>query len=102
MGGGGLYGSDEYAAQLWEVADGRRNGAGNLLVVFLRIFYDATFLRRVAQGQRLRAGEVGDHGEEEGGLVHVQADGESAVLRWVACEAGVRERRFFGFQCSVG
>jgi hypothetical protein len=50
------------------------------LVVFLRVFDHATLLQRDAQGQGIQAGEGRHHGEEAGGLVHVQAHGDNALL----------------------
>jgi hypothetical protein len=63
-----------------EIATGGGNGTRNLLVVFLRVFDHATFLQRDAQGQGIQAGEGRHHGEEAGGLVHVQAHGDTALL----------------------
>jgi hypothetical protein len=79
----------ERTARVSEIATGGRNGTGHLLVVFLRVFDHATFLQRDAQGQGIQAGQGGHHGEEAGGLVHVQAHGLAAILRRLARQTGL-------------
>jgi hypothetical protein len=83
--------SNGFTPCLPEVAVGRGNGTGNLLVVLLWLFLNAAVLRWRAQGQRFQAGEGGDHGEKAGGLVHVQAHGDAALLRRVARQAGLKK-----------
>ena len=79
-----------YPPRLPEVAEGRGNGTGNLLVVLLRLFLDAAVLRWRTQRKRFQAGEGGDHGEDAGGVVHVQAHCDTALLRRFARKAGLR------------
>ena len=78
---------------LCEVTEGRGNGAGHLLVVFLRPLFDPTFLRRGAQGKGIRPGESGDHRKTQSRVVHVQADLQSAVLRRFPRQAGMNFSR---------
>ena len=79
-----------YPPRLPEVAEGRGNGTGNLLVVLLRLLLKAAVLRWRTQRKRFQAGEGGDHGEDAGGVVHVQAHRNTALLRRFARKAGLR------------
>jgi len=78
---------------LRELTESRGDGTGHLLVVFLRVFFDAAFLRRCAQRQRFFAGEGGAHGEKEGRVVHVQAHVQSALLRRFARQTDMTPAR---------
>jgi len=90
-----------YPPRLPEVAEGRGNGTGNLLVVLLRLFLNAAVLRWRAQRKGFQAGEGGDHGEDAGGVVHVQAHCDTALLRRFARKAGLKGAKpepFRGFR----
>ena len=62
-------------------ASNTRTGAGRILVVPMRTLEEPAVLRRLPHRNRLRAGEVRDHGETSLRVVPLQADEQQPVLR---------------------